>query len=152
MDDAILAAIQTGSTEEIIKLFSLRAEAQERCAKLSQETSLNPDLRAKLRTAQKTLRTIDNYMKAKLEPICKIDETFIFGFADQCQTFNQFGFAPGNLDRTDSGQQFINPALGGYMAWGVFEPNTVPLEIMPPVTIRHFDVQNANALKTILGQ
>ena len=139
MNLQILAAIRGGGSDEIVELFRLRAEAMLRCADLEKQ----PALRQAYLAEKSNIKAIDNYMRAKLQPVCRIDGEFILGFADQCQSYDQIGFAPGDLDVTESGQRFINPSLPGYVMWGVFETTDTGSDlVLPPVTIRHVDADD----------
>src|SRR5437868_5819535 len=115
MNSQILAAIRLGGSEEIIDLFRLRGEAIQHCADLENLLASQPALRQEYLAEKSNIKAIDNYMKDKLQPVCRIDGEFILGFADQCQSYNRIGFAPGDLDMTETRQRFINPSLPGYV-------------------------------------
>ena len=149
MNPQILDAIRQGGAEEIVNLFRLRAEAVQRCAELEASLPGNPALRDELKKQKKAIQTIDNYMKDKLQPVCKIDGEFILAFPDQCQLFNRIGIAPGNLDALETGQRFINPSLHGYIAWGVFDKNLDNYELMPAMAIQHFETDDIDVVQSL---
>ncbi len=146
MNSEILAAIRQGGTVEIIDLFRLRADATQHCAALENLIASQPELCPQLQAEKKTIETIDNYMRAKLEPVCRVSGELIFAFPDQCHTYGRMGIAPGDLDVTETGQKFINPSLPGFIIWGVFETAFDRPEVMPPLTMRHFSADDTETV------
>jgi len=146
MNPKILAAIRQGGITEIVNLFALRSDAGQRYADLEKLVRDLPELRAELGAQRKAIQTIDNYLRGKLEPVCRIGGELLYAYADQCHFYGQMGIAPGDLDVTEEGSTFINPALSGFMMWGVFETMPEQPEIMPPLTLRHFDLEDLDTL------
>jgi hypothetical protein len=151
MDTDILKAIRKGGVEEIVMLFELRASAAQYCKDLELLIIVHPELHYLLEAEQGIIRTIDNYMRNNLQPVCKINDELVFAFPDQCTTLQKMGIAPGNLDLTEQGQKFINPSLPGFVVWGVFDPQLESYEVMPPVAIRHFNVDEVSTLQMLWG-
>ena len=149
MDTDIIKAIRKGGVEEIIMLFELRATAVQHCKDLEAMIIEHPDLRSLLGANKGIIRTIDNYLRNNLQPVCKINNEFILAFPDQCTTIQKMGIAPGNLDLTESGQKFINPSLSGFVVWGVFDPQLDSYETMPPISIRHYNVDEIGTLEVL---
>jgi hypothetical protein len=148
MDIQTLTAIRQGGADEIINLFQRREVSMRCCVELQERISAQPTLREDLDAEKKVIRTIDNYMRGRLQPVCRINGELILAFPDQCQTQNRMGFAPGDLDTTETSQKFINPSLPGVTIWGVFDKHHEDCEVMPPVSIRHFaeDIDLADML------
>ena len=149
MNLQVLAAIRQGGVEEIINLFSIRAESAQRCAELDQLMPLHPELWKDFLLEKKVVQTIDNYMRDKLQPVCRINGELILAFPDQCQACKRMGIAPGDLDITEAGQRFINPSLPGFVVWGVFDRRLSAYEVMPAMTIQHFSTDDIGIVQNL---
>ncbi len=147
MDSTIIQAIRQGGINEIITLFRVRCEALQHSADLEILARFDPAIESIVRSQREVIRTIDDYMTNKLEPICRIQGEIIYGFAGQCQTIDRIGFAPGDLDMTDEGRKFINPALPGFTCWGVFENPNDDFLFTPPLSLQHLNTDDPALIK-----
>jgi hypothetical protein len=156
MYEQIVAAIREGSDREIVALFELRANAAQLVKQL-EALRPSPALRTERpfdrdsirRSCADILQTIDNYLRGSLSAVCRIGNDVIYTYAGLCVFRERWGAAYGDLDITEDGLTFINPALPGITLWGVFDDYQT-IGILPPVSLRHFAPGHAISLNNFM--